>query len=116
MDPLRGRAEQISARTAAVIHMNTTEIKNEDLKCISGTIEPPKVAGIHQTAAGPPASKPRKKLALFTMLLANSDSCRILSWLNVPNAADKVHRDETCGKIFNEVPATMELLRDVSTA
>ena len=42
MDPLRGRAEQISASTAAVIIMNTKVMMYEDLKYISGTYESPK--------------------------------------------------------------------------
>jgi hypothetical protein len=35
MDPLMGRAEQISARTAAVIIMNTMEMMYEDLEFIN---------------------------------------------------------------------------------
>jgi hypothetical protein len=33
MEPLRGRAEHISARTAAVIIMKKIVIKNDDLEC-----------------------------------------------------------------------------------
>lgn len=115
MDPLRGRAEHISARTAAVIHMNTRVIRYEDLKCISGTPEFPSVAGIHQTAAGPPASNPRKKPALFA-ISSSFSSCQVLSWLHIPNTADEIHRDEARGKTFDKVPATMELLQQVSVA
>lgn len=42
MDPLRGKAEQISARTAAVITMKTIEMRNEDLKWIYGVSEHPR--------------------------------------------------------------------------
>ena len=70
----------------------------------------------YQTAAGPPASKPRKKPALFAVLFSDPDSHRVLSRLCVPNTADKVHCDETRGEAFDEVPATMELLQNVSTA
>ena len=47
MDPLSGRAEQISARTAAVIHIPPMETRKED-----------------HIARGPPASNPRKKMDL----------------------------------------------------
>jgi hypothetical protein len=47
MDPLRGRAEQTSASTAAVIHMPAMEIRKED-----------------HIARGPPASNPKKKTDL----------------------------------------------------
>ena len=70
----------------------------------------------YQTAAGPPASKPRKKPALFTVSFSDPDSHRVLSRLHVPNTADEVHCDETRGETFDEVPATMELLQKVSTA
>ena len=39
MDPLMGRAEQISASTAAVIIMNTTEMMYEDLDYINEIFE-----------------------------------------------------------------------------
>ena len=111
MDPLRGRAEQISAKTAAVINMNTMEMIYEDLDCISGNTRIHEGAlDFYQTAAGPPASKPKKKPALFAALFPNSDAHRVLSWLRVPNPADKVHCNETRGEAFDEVPATVELL------
>jgi len=47
MDPLSGRAEHISARTAAVVHIPAIEIRKED-----------------HIARGPPASNPRKKMDL----------------------------------------------------
>ena len=37
-----GRAEQVSARTAAVIIINTIEIMYEDLELVNGTFEPPR--------------------------------------------------------------------------
>lgn len=42
MDPLRGKAEQISARTAAVMTMKMKEMMYEDLKWVGGTIGHPK--------------------------------------------------------------------------
>ena len=69
----------------------------------------------YQTAAGPPASKPRKKPALFTVSFSDPDSHRAPSRLRVPNTADKVHCDETRGETFDKVPATMELLQKIST-
>ena len=70
---------------------------------------------LYQTAAGPPASKPRKKPALFVVLFLNPDTYWLLDSLRVPDTADKVHRDETGGEIFDKVPATVELLEKVST-
>jgi len=70
-------------------------------------------ARFYQTAAGPPASKPRKKPALSAVLFPDSDTRRVLSWFRVPNTADKVHCDKTRGKTFDEVPATVELLQMV---
>ena len=39
MEPLSGKAEQISARTAAVIIMKTKAMRNEDLIWIDKTFE-----------------------------------------------------------------------------
>ena len=68
MDPLMGRAEQTSDRTAVVIIMNTKAMMYVDLEFISETFEP-RLIELHQMAAGPPESKPRKKSPLFVVLL-----------------------------------------------
>ena len=78
----------------------------EDLGHISGIFEV--LLDFYQIAAGPPASKPRKKPALCGVIFQLRP---LPGWLRVPNAADKVHCDETRGKIFDEIPSTVELLK-----
>ena len=52
MDPLRGRAEQISARTPAVIIMNMMTMMNDDLECINKAYAPRSVDGIVPNCSG----------------------------------------------------------------
>jgi hypothetical protein len=88
----------------------------EDLGHISGHSNIRRCClGIYQTAAGPPASKPRKKPALFAVLFSNFRLLPVHLGNALPNTADKVHRDETRGETFDKVPATMELLQKIST-
>ena len=110
MDPLRGRAEQISARTAAVIHMNTKVMMYEDLKCVNGTLE--SEVPLEFTKRLPDrlrVNRGRSQPCLWCYRPSPA-SCRALSWAHIPNTADEVHCDETRGETFNEVPAPMELL------
>ena len=69
MEPLRGNAEQISAKIAAVIHMNTIVIKYDDLqkeKAVRMIEDREQFTFVNRyhIAAGPPAWSPRKKAEL----------------------------------------------------
>lgn len=60
-----------------------------------------------QMAAESPADKPRKIVALFTVLFPYLAS----GWSHVPNTISEVHCDETRTKVFDIVPATMRLVQ-----
>jgi hypothetical protein len=64
MEPLKGRAEQTSAKTAAVITMKTMVIRNEDLGMLGHMLIHQDCSEFHHIAAGPPARSPRKKADL----------------------------------------------------
>jgi len=68
MDPLNGRAEQISARIAAVISMNTIVMRNEDLRTVRISSAFTKLDCYH-IAAGPPASNPKKIVDLTQKIM-----------------------------------------------
>jgi hypothetical protein len=106
MEPLSGRAEHISARTAAVISINTTVIMYEDLndnEMLGGSTD----IDFTISLRGPqPAVQGRRRFCC-----SNFNTRVILYGLKgKPDASDEIQRNEISCKALDEMPVAMQLL------
>ena len=96
--------------------MNTRVIRYEDLKRVSRTQGSPRCYWNSPNGRRSAREQAEEEANPVRGVITQLRFPPGIELANVPNAADKVHRNETCGEAFDKFPATVELLQKVSTA